>query len=290
MRTTDDPPRDDDGATGKPSRLARARGLFAPVGGSVAFDHAVGYYDETRGLSPEVQADTARLLAGELPSVSRVVEVGAGTGLVTVPMSQIGVPMTAVDLSEAMLRRLHEKATAAGFPIPITVADGTRLPFADDAFDGLVMRHVLHLIVAWRDALEEVVRVLRPGGTFLVSITDYTGLYHTLQERFVQAAGGLPIAVGLRPDDPESLERAMAEHGAIGRVLPVVRGTRTLTITAFLRNMERGVYTWTWAAPRSTRRRAVREVRRWARRHLGRLDRPVEPEFEIEWRAFRLAG
>ena len=72
-------------------------------------------------------------------------------------------------------------------------------------------------------------------------------------------------------------------------MLPVVRGTRTLTITAFLRNMERGVYTWTWAAPRSTRCRAVREVRRGLG-DTGRLDRPVEPEFEIEWRAFRLAG
>lgn len=290
MRATDDPRRDDHAATEQPSRLGHARGMFAPVGGSVAFDHAVGYYDETRGLSPEVQADTARLLAGELSGVSRVIEVGAGTGLVTVPLTQVGVPMTAIDLSEAMLQRLHEKATAAGYRIPITVADGTRLPFADDAFDGLVMRHVLHLIVEWGDALDEVIRVVRPGGTFLVSITDYTGLYHTLQERFLRAAGGLPLAVGLRPDDPESLERAMAEHGAVGRVLPVVRGTRTLTISAFLRNMERGMYTWTWAATRSTRRRAVREVRRWARRHVGRLDRPVEPEFEIEWRAFRLAG
>jgi hypothetical protein len=31
-------------------------------------------------------------------------------------------------------------------------------------------------------------------------------------------------------------------------------------------------------------------VRRWARRNIGRLDRPVEPEFEIEWRAYRLAA
>ena len=289
MRTTDDPRRDDDGATGKPSRLGRARGLFAPVGGSVAFDHAVGYYDETRGLSLRGPGRHRPPARRELPGVSRVVEVGAGTGLVTVPMTQIGVPMTAVDLSEAMLRRLHEKATAAGFPIPITVADGTRLPFADDAFDGLIMRHVLHLIVAWRDALEEVVRVLRPGSTFLVSITDYTGLYHTLQERFVQAAGGLPIA-GAASRRPREPERAMAEHGAIGRVLPVVRGTRTLTIMAFLRNMERGVYTWTWAAPRSTRCRAVREGSAVGSATTGRLDRPVEPEFEIEWRAFRLAG
>jgi SAM-dependent methyltransferase len=151
-----------------------------------------------------------------------------------------------------------------------------------------VMRHVLHLVAAWREALAEVVRIVRPGGTFLVSITDYTGLYHTLQQRFLEAAGDLPLAVGLRPDDPEGLEEAMAVHEATCRVLPVVRGRRTLTISAFLKNMERGLYTWTWAADPSTRHRAVREVRRWARKNVGRLDRPVEPEFQIEWRAFRL--
>jgi len=121
-----------------------------------------------------------------------------------------------------------------------------------------------------------------------VSITDYTGLYHTLQERFLHAAGDLPMAVGVRPDDPESLERAMAAHGAEGRVLPVVRGRRTLTIAGFLKNMERGVYTWTWAASPLMRRRAVWEGRRWAHRNVGKLDRPVERMFEIEWRAFRL--
>jgi SAM-dependent methyltransferase len=189
-----------------------------------------------------------------------------------------------------MLERLHEKADAEAVQIPSAVADASRLPFAADSFDGLVMRHVLHLVAGWREALDEVVRVVRPGGLFLVSITDYTGLYHSLQERFLHHAGDLPIAVGLRPDDPEGLVRAMASHGATGTVLPVVRGRRTLTISAFLKNIERGLYTWTWAASPATRRRAVREVRRWARHHVGRLDRPVEPEFEIEWWAFRLAS
>jgi SAM-dependent methyltransferase len=287
--TRDDPRRDEDGAAAKPRRLPRPRDLLAAVDGSVHFGHAVGYYDETRGLSPEVQLDTARLLAAELPGVSRVLEVGAGTGLVTVPLAEAGIPMVGIDLSDGMLERLRDKAMSAGLPVPLAVADAVRLPFEADAFDGLVMRHVLHLIAGWHHALDEVVRVVRPGGAFLVSITDYTGLYHTLQERFLTAAGGLPIAVGLRPDDPETLDRAMAAHGATGRVLPVVRGTRTLTIASFLRNMERGVYTWTWAATPAVRRKAVREVRRWARRNIGRLDRPVEPEFEIEWRAYRLA-
>jgi ubiquinone/menaquinone biosynthesis C-methylase UbiE len=263
--------------------------LLAAVGGSVDFGHAVDYYDETRGLSPEVQSETARLLAGELPGAGSVLEVGAGTGLVTVPLVQAGLPVLATDLSWEMLERLHEKAEAEAVRIPTAVADASRLPFADDSFDGLVMRHVLHLVAGWREALDEVVRVVRPGGVFLVSITDYTGLYHALQERFLHHAGDLPIAVGLRPDDPEGLVRAMASHGATGRALPVVRGLRTLTISAFLKNMERGLYTWTWGAAPPTRRRARRAVPRWGRQNLGRQEPPVGPAFEIEWWAIRRA-
>jgi ubiquinone/menaquinone biosynthesis C-methylase UbiE len=276
-------------AGGHPKTHRRARDLLSAIGSSIAFDHAVEYYDETRGLSPEVQVETARLLADEMGRDGHVLEAGAGTGLITIPLAHEGLRMTGMDLSVPMLERLSEKAMSEGVTIPLVAADVVRLPFADDAFDGVVMRHVLHLVAEWRAALDEVVRVMRPEGTFAVSITDYTGLYHALQERFLHAAGDLPVAVGLRPDDPESLERAMASRGATGRLLPPVRGRRTLTIAAFLRNMERGLYTWTWAASAATRRHAVREVRRWARHELGDLDRPVEAEFEIEWRVFRLA-
>lgn len=281
---------DGDGTVTSPRATprVRARDLLAAFGGSVTFDHAVGYYDETRGLSPEVRAETARLLGGELAPGSRVVEVGAGTGQITIPLVRAGIDVVGLDLSEPMLERLDEKAREGGVSLPLVAGDATHLPIADASFDAVVMRHVLHLVADWRGAVAEVVRIVRPGGSFLVSITDYTGLYRTLQERFLEAAGGLPIALGLRPDDPASLERVMAQHGAAGRVLPAIRGRRTLTVSAFLRNMERGVYTWTWAASRTERRDAVRQVRRWAREHVGRLDRPVEPEFEIEWRAFRL--
>jgi ubiquinone/menaquinone biosynthesis C-methylase UbiE len=274
----------------RPQPRRRARDLLAAVGGSLSFDHAVEYYDETRGLLPDVQAATAELLAGELRGASRVLEVGAGTGVIALALAREGVPTLGIDLSHAILERLAGKARDERIRLPVVTADASSLPFASGSFDGVVMRHVLHLVAEWRPALEEVVRVLRPGGVFLVSISDYTGLFRQLQEKFLEASGDLPVAVGLRPDDPGGLEDAMAELGATGRLLPVVRGRRTLTISAFLRNMERGVYTWTWAAPRSVRHRAVRQTRRWARQMVGRLDRPVEPEFEIEWRSFRVDG
>jgi ubiquinone/menaquinone biosynthesis C-methylase UbiE len=267
-----------------------ARDLLAAIGGSLGFDHAVEFYDETRGLSPEVQLRTARLLAAELQGATRVLEVGAGTGLVTVPLAAQGIEMVGLDISQGMLKHLTDKAQQAGVRVPILVGDATSLPLEDRSVDGVVMRHVLHLVHDWRKALAEVARVLRPSGRFAVSITDYTGLYHTLQERFLHAAGDLPIAVGLRPDDPASLDRALAEIGATRGPVHVVRGERTLTIDAFLRYMERGVYTWTWAATPHTRRRAVAEVRSWARPRLGDLHRPVENEFEIEWRIFQCGG
>lgn len=269
--------------------LGLARDLVAAVGGSVGFDHAVGYYDETRDLSPEVQDETARLLSEEFVGAERVVEVGAGTGIVTIPLARHGVPVLGLDLSHGMLEKLIDKARDAGVRLPVLIGDATQLPFRDDSLDGVAMRHVLHLVSEWRTALAEVARIVRPGGRFVVSITDYTGLYHSLQERFLHAAGDLPVAVGLRPDDRELLDAAMRELGATGRLLPVVRGRRTLTIWAFLRNMERGTYTWTWAADDATRHQAVREVRRWAKAEFGDLHRPVEPEFEIEWRSYRFA-
>lgn len=283
-------PRDrEPGAPTHPRPVRAARDLLSAVGGSLGFDRAVQYYDETRGLSPQVQEEIARVLKEELAGAELVLDVGAGTGLVAVPLAKAGVRTHGVDLSERMLERLVHKAHRARVRIPVAAGDATRLPYADAAFDGAVMRHVLHLVGAWRRALAEVVRVVRPGGTFLVSITDYTGLYHELQECFLHAAGDLPVAVGLRPDDPESLEAEMLELGARRSAIRVVRGERTLTIAAFLRNMQHGLYTWTWAADRDTRRTAVVEVRAWARDRFHDLHRPVEPQFEIEWRAFRLA-
>ncbi len=90
--------------------------------------------------------------------------------------------------------------------------------------------------------------MVRPCGKLVVSITDYTGLYREIQARFLMEAGGLPLAVGLRPDDPGSLRRAIRRLGAQVRPLPVVRGSRTLTVDEFLAHIEAGRYSWTWQA------------------------------------------
>ena len=48
-------------------------------------------------------------------------------------------------------------------------ADATRLPFAAGTFGSVLAVHVLHLIPDWRVAVDEAVRVLRPGGALVAS-------------------------------------------------------------------------------------------------------------------------
>lgn len=262
--------------------------LEADPRASVAFDDAVEYYDETKSLPPDALAATIDLLASELGGSARVLEVGVGTGLLALPLVERGLHVDGVDLSEPMLRRATEK-TPPRTRVGLTVADATQLPFRDDAFDGAFIRHVLHLVPGWRQVLAEAVRVVRPGGTLVVSITDYTGLYREIQGRFLLEAGGLPLAVGLCPDDPGSLRRAMKGLGAQVRPLPVVRGRRTLTVERFLTGIEDGHYSWTWPATDERRRQAARRLRTWLVRRFGNLGRPVEPQFAAEWWAFDLA-
>ena len=254
---------------------------------SVTFDDAADYYDETKSLPPDALAATVDLLASELGSAARVLDVGVGTGVLALPLVERGLHVDGVDLSAPMLRRASQKAPPRT-RIGLTVADATRLPFRDGAFEGAFMRHVLHLVPGWRQVLSEAVRVVRPGGRLVVSITDYTGLYQEIQGRFLREAGGLPLAVGLRPDDPGSLRGAMAGLGAHVRPLPLVRGTRTLTVERFLAGIEDGHYSWTWPATEERRRQAARRLRTALLHRFGNLRRPVEPRFAVEWWAFDL--
>ncbi len=74
----------------------------------VAFDRAVGYYDQTRALPDEVMGEMTRMLLGELDGCGRCLEVAIGTGRMAIPLAEAGVPMYGVDLSFPMLENYAE--------------------------------------------------------------------------------------------------------------------------------------------------------------------------------------
>ena len=97
----------------------------------------------------------------------QAVDVGAGTGLLTLGLGQIVDRVWAIDIAPAMCEYLRMKAASAGLTnVDVAVASASSLPLVDGCADLVVSNYCFHHLDedGKRAALEEAYRVLRPGG------------------------------------------------------------------------------------------------------------------------------
>ncbi len=256
------------------------------MSGSVRFDRAAEFYDETRGYDEELANATTELLAAELRGRGTVLEVGVGTGLIALSLHDAGISMLGLDISAPMVGKLVEKA--GGVPFPLVLGDATVLPFADDVADAGVIRWVLHLIPSWPDAVAELARVIRPGGVLVVHLGSYGGPHDEIHRRFEEVVGFSVDPVGLGWRGEGELDAEVARHGGRLRMLPPLVHRSEEPLAAFLDGIEQGRYSWTWPAPDDVRRAALDELRPWTRDRFGPLHVPRTWEAAIAWRAYDL--
>jgi ubiquinone/menaquinone biosynthesis C-methylase UbiE len=131
-------------------------------------------YDERFGIgydersAREAAREAQRLLGRR--RIGRVLDVGCGTGYLGLGLAKVGqagdVHLT--DLSPGMLDRARTNAASLGVDATFVRATAADLPYADDRFDAVVTRGVLHHLHDVPAALTEWRRVLRPGGVLLV--------------------------------------------------------------------------------------------------------------------------
>jgi SAM-dependent methyltransferase len=255
------------------------------MSGSVSFDRAAEYYDQTRGLSDEAVRDVTRALVAEFEGAGRVLEVGVGTGQVALPLRGGGLDLVGLDLSRAMLLRLAEKAGGV-IPFPLVEGDATAMPLADASFGGAYLRWVLHLVADWRSIVGEVARVLRPNSVFAAALGSYGGIRAEIQSRFAETAGISVEPPGLGWEGWDSLDaRVESLGGRKLRDLAFVHEERD-DLETFVRGIERNRYSWTWRVTDDrVRAAAAADARAWAERRLGPLDRV--PRGTYEWRFAR---
>jgi SAM-dependent methyltransferase len=252
------------------------------------FDRAAEFYDRTRALPREAMAQVIPQLAGELAGRGRCLEIGVGTGRISLPLHQAGVPVAGIDVSRAMMAVLVDKA--GGWPpFPLAQADATRLPFRDNWFGAGLTCHVLHLILDWRAALAELVRIIRPGGIILAerSANEVGGCIDPIRARMRQEAGvarPFPGASGPAAD----VDAAIADLGATVRRLPTVVVETMATPRVVIDEIEANYFSWTWALDDSTRHDAAARTRTWAQAEFGSLDQPRRFELQVTWQVYQL--
>lgn len=140
-------------------------------------------YRGTSRIRYEWQVETEAVLrrlkahAGE-----RVLDAGCGTGRITRPLLEQGVCVTAVDFAPARLHYLSRHARPDS-PLAVAVADVTRLPFPPASFDRIISAQVLEHIPdpkLRRQAVEQFLRVLTPGGTIVLTVYNYSRYYRKI--------------------------------------------------------------------------------------------------------------
>ncbi len=243
---------------------------------SRSFDQAADFYDKTRPLF-DITADVGiRSLLEAAGEAARILEVGTGTGRISIPLLERGADLIGCDLSAKMLRRQREKYPAAR----LVQSDAVLLPFPSDQFDCILIVHVMHLIGPWREALREFKRVLKTGGTLLnVSTYSTVGQSTRMQmrdhwRRWLETQG-----VDVRHPGAQSGEEVKDELRALGarlKEVEVVRFPHIYTLREELSHYENRISSETWYVPEAIYRASLEELRLWAEREFEDLNKEHE--------------
>ncbi len=125
-----------------------------------------------------------------------VLEIGPGFGATTRVLARRPGSLTVLELSEHYCAHLRQKLDA---DVEVVQADATAMPFADGRFSGVVCFTMLHHVPSapmQDQLLEEVCRVLRPGGVFAgtdsLGTSRFFKLLHVGDTLVPVAPDGLP--------------------------------------------------------------------------------------------------
>lgn len=155
---------------------------------------AAGYLAARYGEGTVVQLSylVRRNLATQMLDAVRgdILDVGCGPGPFIGDMQRESRRLFMADLAQNMLREAREAAGAVREVQWIT-SDVTRLPFRGESFDGVLCIGVIGYVPEPAVAMGEIRRVLRPGGTGVIQVSNLTGLKHQVYEEWLPWLKGL---------------------------------------------------------------------------------------------------
>jgi SAM-dependent methyltransferase len=130
-----------------------------------------------RNLAAQAEAiwPQERPIFARHPPPRSVLDVGCGTGEITARLGELfpEASLTGIDLEESHLERARDRYPRARFE----KGDALALHFGDGQFDLAVCRHLLQAVPDPRRVVQEMVRVLRPGGRLHLIAEDYGMLW-----------------------------------------------------------------------------------------------------------------
>ncbi len=127
------------------------------------------WYTNNTGQSLAEFVKLARRVADQVPPGSTVLEVAPGPGYFCIELAKLGnYSITGLDISHTFVAIASQKASEAGVHVDFRQGNASSMPLADNTFDFLLCRAAFKNFGQPVSALQEMCRVLKPGGRGLI--------------------------------------------------------------------------------------------------------------------------
>jgi SAM-dependent methyltransferase len=233
----------------------------------------IAAHDRQRELGADGDRQLTRLFGSVYPAGGLIADAGGGTGLATPLLSAAGLRVVLVDISASML-------AAASWPVPRIRADLCALPLPRRCVDGIHAAYVIQNIPAWRQAVAEIARVVKPGGAVLVALGNPPAddVSSRVTRRYLEAlsdAGAHRVGVAAESTGLRAIDDAVAAMRSLGLELTGVHeihGQQTRSVRDLIELRARNPFLA--QAPAATLNSARAQTLAWAASQYGDLDSP----------------
>jgi 2-polyprenyl-6-hydroxyphenyl methylase / 3-demethylubiquinone-9 3-methyltransferase len=127
-----------------------------------------------------------RQRCGREQSMQKLLDVGCGGGLLAEEFARSGFLVTGIDPATESIETARAHALESGLNIEYQVGSGERLPFADASFDHVACCDVLEHVDDVDEVIEEIARVLKPGGLFFYDTINRTAFSKLVAIKIMQ--------------------------------------------------------------------------------------------------------
>jgi ubiquinone/menaquinone biosynthesis C-methylase UbiE len=139
---------------------------------------SLAYFLEVERTRYAQQAWQRRVFPFDRCRGQRVLEIGVGLGTDLAQFGKAGAICHAIDITDRHLEAAARNFEARGLPVVLKKCDATQIDFADGYFDLVYSFGVIHHIPDASRVVEEIRRVLKPGGKCLVALYHKYSFFH----------------------------------------------------------------------------------------------------------------
>lgn len=135
------------------------------------------FFEEVERFRYETQPFMKKIVGFDQFAGKRLLEVGCGLGTDLLQFAKRGVLVTGVDLTPHSIELVKKRFELEGIAVDARVSDAENLPFENNSFDVVYSFGVLHHTPNTQKAIDEIHRVLRPGGKIIIMLYHKNSLH-----------------------------------------------------------------------------------------------------------------